>query len=177
MTAPATATASKPFTVVVTALDQYNNIATGYRGTVHFTSTGIFTSLPNDYTFTMGDSGVHTFTNGVTLRQSGTQTIKVFDVNNQSLTSSDVVSVGGSIGSFGSLAIAAVVGSAGARLDKPMATKPRARIKLRHAALSAAAHLRAIARADAARERVLAEFRGRLRAFLIAERAVGRRLD
>ncbi len=176
MSAPATATAGRPFTVVVTALDPYNNIATGYRGTVHFTSTGIFTSLPNDYTFTMGDSGVHTFVNGVTLRQNGAQTIKVFDVNNQALSSTAIVNVRGSFGSASSFAIEAVIGSAGAQVDKLTATHPRLKAKLRHAALHRTARARAIAQADLARERVLAEFRGRLHAYLIAERAVGRLL-
>ena len=60
--------------VTVTALDSSNNIATGYRGTVHFTTnnSNSNTSLPVDYTFTSGDSGVHSFPSGVVLAAAGT---------------------------------------------------------------------------------------------------------
>ena len=47
--------------VTVTALDAFGNIATGYTGTVHFTSTDGAAALPGNYTFTGGDAGVHTF--------------------------------------------------------------------------------------------------------------------
>ena len=36
VSAPSSVTAGSPFSVTVTALDQFNNIATGYTGTVHF---------------------------------------------------------------------------------------------------------------------------------------------
>ena len=39
VSAPACATAGTAFSFTVTALDQFNNTATGYAGTVHFTST------------------------------------------------------------------------------------------------------------------------------------------
>jgi hypothetical protein len=45
-------------TFTVTALDPYGNVATGYRGTVHFTSSDAAASLPADYTFTSTDAGV-----------------------------------------------------------------------------------------------------------------------
>src|SRR6266850_2198518 len=45
-------TAGVPRTVTVTALDAFNNTATGYRGTVQFTSTNSNATLPGDYTFT-----------------------------------------------------------------------------------------------------------------------------
>src|SRR6202035_5325849 len=55
------------------------NLATGYRGTVHLSSSsaGI---LPTDYTFTSSDNGSHTFT--VTLATSGTQTLSATDGTN-----------------------------------------------------------------------------------------------
>ena len=58
-----------PFTVTVTAKDAYENTATGYTGTVHFTSSdsGVGVTLPSNYTFQAEDVGTHTFTNGVTL--------------------------------------------------------------------------------------------------------------
>ena len=42
--------------------DAFGNTATGYTGTVHFTSTDGQAVLPADYTFTAGDAGIHTFT-------------------------------------------------------------------------------------------------------------------
>ena len=45
----------------VTAQDAYGNRATGYTGTVHFTSSDAQASLPVDYTFTAADAGMHTF--------------------------------------------------------------------------------------------------------------------
>ena len=51
----------------------YNNIATGYTGTVHFTSTDSSAALPADYTFTSGNAGTQSFT--ATLQVLGTQTI------------------------------------------------------------------------------------------------------
>ena len=94
ITAPATATAGKPFTVVVTALDPYNNVATGYRGTVHFTSSDRYATLPASYMFTSGDAGTHTFGNAVTLKTGGLQTITVSDLSNHSITGSANVNVG-----------------------------------------------------------------------------------
>src|SRR6185369_12104406 len=81
VTAPSTATAGTAFSVTVTALDGFDNVATSYTGTVHFTTTdgnaGVV--LPADYTFTVGgagkDNGSHTFTNGVTLATAGNQTV------------------------------------------------------------------------------------------------------
>ena len=48
--------------VTVTAQDAYGNTATGYTGTVHFTSSDGQAVLPADYTFAAGDNGTHTFT-------------------------------------------------------------------------------------------------------------------
>ena len=62
VSAPANATAGTAFTATVTALDTYGNTATGYTGTVHFTSGGTSRTLPANYTFIGGDNGVHTFT-------------------------------------------------------------------------------------------------------------------
>jgi len=72
-------TAGTAFSITITAKDQYGNTLTGYTGTVHFTSSDGQAVLPADYQFVVGDSGVHTFTNGVTLKTSGPQTITVAD--------------------------------------------------------------------------------------------------
>jgi hypothetical protein len=55
--------------LTVRALDQSNNIAAGYQGTVHFTASGPSALLPPDYTFMPSDLGVHTF-GGVRLPSS-----------------------------------------------------------------------------------------------------------
>ena len=57
----------------MTARDAFGNVATGYTGTVHFTSSDGTATLPADYAFVAGDSGVHTFS--VTLKTAGSQTI------------------------------------------------------------------------------------------------------
>jgi hypothetical protein len=82
VTAPANAVAGTPFDVTVTAMDAFGNVASGYTGTVTFTSTdtdpGVV--LPPDYTFQPSDGGVVTFAGGVTLFTSGQQTLTVTDL-------------------------------------------------------------------------------------------------
>ena len=68
--------------VTVSLKDAYNNSATNYTGTIHFTSSDVSATLPGDYAFVSGDQGVHTFTNGVTLVTLGT---------NESITATDAV--------------------------------------------------------------------------------------
>ncbi len=85
VTAPNTATAGVAFTTVtVTALDQFNNTATGYLGIAHFTSTDGAAVLPANYTFLVGDAGVHIFS--VTLKTSGSQTLTTTDTVTGSIT-------------------------------------------------------------------------------------------
>ncbi len=45
----------------VTAHDSYGNVATGYAGTVHFSSDDSAATLPGDYDFVPGDNGAHGF--------------------------------------------------------------------------------------------------------------------
>jgi hypothetical protein len=77
--APSTATAGTPISVKVSALDPFGNIATGYRGTVTFSSSdkGPGVSLPGPHTFITADAGTQTF--AVTLADAGAQTISVSD--------------------------------------------------------------------------------------------------
>jgi hypothetical protein len=96
--APSSVTSGVAFTVTVTALDPYNNIATGYLGIVNFTSTDTAATLPAPYAFTVADNGVHTFTNGVTLRTTGTQTITATDTVTTSITGSATVTVLAAVG-------------------------------------------------------------------------------
>ena len=85
---PSSSTAGAPGSVTVTALDQNGMLATGYTGTVHFTSNDPQATLPADYTFTAADRGQHTFTNGITLTTAGSQTITVTDTSDPRLTAS-----------------------------------------------------------------------------------------
>ena len=88
VTAPTSTTAGVLFSSTVTALDQFGNTATGYRGIVHFTKTdgGALASVPVNYTFTSGDSGVHTFSSGVKLVTAGSQTLTATDTVTNSIT-------------------------------------------------------------------------------------------
>jgi hypothetical protein len=72
--------------VTVTALDAYGNTATGYRGTVHFTTSDTKAVLPHDYTFTASDAGVHKFALGATLRTAGTQGVRATDTVSATIT-------------------------------------------------------------------------------------------
>ena len=87
VSAPTTETAGGPFSVTVTAKDSGGNVATGYTGTVAFTSADVKAGLPANYTFTTGpggDNGVHTFS--VTLKTAGTQYVKATDTTTSSIT-------------------------------------------------------------------------------------------
>jgi hypothetical protein len=94
ITAPSTATAGVAFTITVTAQDAFGNTTPAYRGTVHFSSSDTRAVLPKDYAFIAADSGMHTFTNGVTLNKTGTQTLTVWDKANKAIQGSVSISVG-----------------------------------------------------------------------------------
>ena len=92
--APNSARAGQSFPVTVTLTDQFGNVASGYRGAVHFTSSDLLPTvvLPADYRFTAADAGAHSFS--VTLWTIGGQTITVRDTVNAALSDSHSVSVG-----------------------------------------------------------------------------------
>jgi uncharacterized delta-60 repeat protein len=77
---PSFVTAGTSANFTVTALDPAGNVATGYTGTVTFASTDGAATLPNSYTFTASDQGVHTFT--ATLNTAGTQSLTAADSGN-----------------------------------------------------------------------------------------------
>jgi hypothetical protein len=85
-------TAGSAFSVQVTLRDSSNNIATGYTGTVHFTSTDGAAVLPADYTFTAGDAGQKTFST-VELRTAGSPSLTVTDTVTAALTDTQSVTV------------------------------------------------------------------------------------
>ncbi|HZU71798.1 MAG TPA: hypothetical protein VE990_03410 [Acidimicrobiales bacterium] len=86
-------TAGTAFSVQVRALDAYNNVATSYAGTIHFTSTDTQASLPADYAFQGTDHGIHTFAAGAMLKTAGSQTISGADTVNPLAGSTPPISV------------------------------------------------------------------------------------
>jgi hypothetical protein len=99
LAAPARVTAGTPFDVRVTAVDSFGQVADGYIGTVTFATTdpdpGVV--LPADYSFTLADGGVHTFTNTglgeTTLETRGDQTVTATDTVDGSIQGSVTVKV------------------------------------------------------------------------------------
>jgi hypothetical protein len=70
--------------VTATAYDAYGNVATGYTGTVRFSSNDRAGSLPSDYEFQPEDQGTQTFF--VTLQTPGSRRVTVTDDLDPSLT-------------------------------------------------------------------------------------------
>jgi hypothetical protein len=83
LSGPAGQKAGNPFSLTVRVEDAFGNVVTGYRGTIHLSSTDTATGvvLPLDYTFTAADNGVHTFS-GLILSTVGNQTITITDALN-----------------------------------------------------------------------------------------------
>jgi hypothetical protein len=71
---PSDAVVGRPTWCVVRAEDRYGNPAASYRGTVRFDSTDSSAQLPEHYTFTQKDRGVHRF-ESITFNQKGIQTV------------------------------------------------------------------------------------------------------
>ncbi len=83
---PATATAGAAGNLTLTFKDPYGNMAVGYRGTIHFSSSDAQAGLPLNYTFTAADNGVHTFS--ITLKTAGTQSLTATDTAAATLSGS-----------------------------------------------------------------------------------------
>src|SRR5207253_239299 len=81
---PTTAGVASNFTV--TAKDPYNNTATGYRGTVHFTTSPAQPASPPNYTFTTDDAGQHAFS--ATLKTAGSRSLTATDTVTNTITGS-----------------------------------------------------------------------------------------
>lgn len=90
VSAPASVFAGTPFTFTVTAMDAYGNVATGYSGTVHFSSsdTDSCKLLPVNSTLS---NGTGTFT--AKLISTGTQTLIVTDTITNSITGNATITV------------------------------------------------------------------------------------
>ncbi len=83
-------TAGQAVSVTVTAVDWFGNLAPGYAGTIHFSSSDPQAVLPRDYTFTPADNGVHTFS--IVFETAGGQNVTATDTsaNRMMGTSGDV---------------------------------------------------------------------------------------
>jgi hypothetical protein len=79
----------------VTAKDSFGNTATGYGGTIHFTSSDPAPAvvLPGNYTFVGGDAGAHTFVSSVTLTTAGPQSVTATDTVVGSISGSQFTTV------------------------------------------------------------------------------------
>ncbi len=94
--------ANTPASPTVAVQDQYNNTATGYTGTITFSSSDAAATLPSNYAFSVSDQGVRTFTNGVTFATGGTHSLIATDVSSPTINgtlSSIVVTAAPSPGS------------------------------------------------------------------------------
>ena len=89
---PTSIAANTFFSITLTAVDAYGNIATGYRGTVHFSDSVGGANLPGNYTFQASDKGVHTFTN-LKLKTKGMQTITIWDTLNNTILGAFLINV------------------------------------------------------------------------------------
>jgi hypothetical protein len=84
---PSSVTQGNSYAFTVTALDPYGNVATGYTGTVHFTSSDPLAKLASNYTFTAADAGVHSFK--VIFNSVGIETLTVTDMLDASISGID----------------------------------------------------------------------------------------
>ncbi|MGH7637677.1 MAG: hypothetical protein ACREOK_08490, partial [Gemmatimonadaceae bacterium] len=90
---PETSIAGATGSLTVTALDASGNVATGYAGTIAFTSTDPQAALPSNYTFTAADAGTHTFDAGIALRTAGSITVTATDEAQNIITGAHSVTV------------------------------------------------------------------------------------
>ena len=88
---PGSLSAGAVQTFTVTARDAYGNMATGYIGTVKFTSSDTQATLPANYKFTAVDQGAHHFT--VTFATAGPQSLTVKDTNSGTTATQSGISV------------------------------------------------------------------------------------
>src|SRR5207253_6792888 len=75
----------------VALYDPYGNVASGYSGTVRFSSSDVQAVLPASYAFSSGDAGVHQFS--VTLKTAGVQGVTTSDTSTASLPGSQTLPI------------------------------------------------------------------------------------
>jgi hypothetical protein len=83
---PSTMMPSTPATVHVAVSNKDGTPATGYTGSIAFTSTDAAATLPQQYTFTAADAGAHDFM--LALNTAGAQTVTATDTTDSGLTAS-----------------------------------------------------------------------------------------
>ncbi|RYF08881.1 MAG: hypothetical protein EOO40_07650, partial [Deltaproteobacteria bacterium] len=83
-------------TVTVAGADNYGNTASGYLGTVSFSSSDGSASLPATYTYVSGDAGSHSFS-GLTFNTTGSQSITANDAGGLSGSQSTTVTAAASV--------------------------------------------------------------------------------
>jgi hypothetical protein len=100
VSAPASVTAGDAFDVTVSAIDPYGQAALGYTGTITFSSGDPHgATLPADYTFTLADSGSHTFVGSTALYTAGTRDVTATDLASNISGSANVeVNAGSAVG-------------------------------------------------------------------------------
>ncbi len=89
--APSAVTAGQAFNFTVTALDAYGNNATGYSGTVSFTTTDPLATPPTNMTLTNGTGTI----SAILKTESGPWTIKATDVTSGKSGVSNPITVNG----------------------------------------------------------------------------------
>jgi hypothetical protein len=80
-----------PENVTVTVYDQYGAVFLNYTGTVTFSSNrtaGVDVTLPPDYTFVLGDAGVHKIVDSLTFNADGMFCVNASDTANASVMGS-----------------------------------------------------------------------------------------
>jgi hypothetical protein len=78
------------YSFTVTAVDPYGNVATGYTGTIHFTSDEDHADLPADYTFTAANAGTHTYFG--TFNRFGTFYLRAVDKSDRAYSANEAAS-------------------------------------------------------------------------------------
>ena len=76
---PSNTIVGKPTWCVVQAEDRFGNPATRYSGTISFKTTDTLAMVPDRYTFTKADKGIHRFEN-IVFNTRGYQTVSVEDI-------------------------------------------------------------------------------------------------
>jgi hypothetical protein len=89
--APSTAAPSLPFTFSVTALDPYGNVATGFGGTIRFSSSDSKASLPG---YAILTSGMGTLTAAFSANTKNSyQTLAAIDIVSRNISGSVTIFV------------------------------------------------------------------------------------
>jgi hypothetical protein len=94
LSAPASVRPGEAFDITVAVIDSFGQLAVGYTGTIHFSTSDpdARVVLPPDFTFGLGNGGAVTFSGGVSLFTPGSQTLTATDPDS-GITGSTVVLV------------------------------------------------------------------------------------